>query len=123
MNDVYCPSCNSEKWHSLRSCKVCGEPTCDKCGVWVESSNSLICACCAAEQDNAIWQAMRPLCDEIYQLMGEDEEKVSPELFAAICECRTVDEVRQAFYEHSLVGGAGAKVVEMPRRDEKRRAA
>lgn len=98
-NPRFCDSCNSSSWSSCQNCAVCGYNCCDECGIWVSASQSLICESCASEQGQAIWQTMAPVMHTIYELQGEMDQ-LPEELFRQICECKTVDQVREAFARH-----------------------
>lgn len=49
-NERFCPSCDSAKWNTCTSCKLCGSGVCDECGISIEVSGSLIHEACAADQ-------------------------------------------------------------------------
>ncbi len=108
-----CPRCDSLTWNKAKWCAVCEEPCCDDCAVYAPSNGALVCMTCLAKPE-LLYFAVPAFEDAI------PEEPLTVEEYRAVLKCKTVGEVRQVFSR--LDGGAGAKVVQMPGRQERRAA-
>lgn len=104
---TYCPSCDSPNWSTITNCTVCDQRICDQCeGAERIGARQIVCGKCMRDASEAL-DAINPefyetVCDLIEQRDGSiPDQPVSLELFRAIADCETVDQVREAFRKFS----------------------